>query len=112
MSFSNTDTGAKPADPYVQKNLDEPTLADKVDGLIKFVEKNKFCLLTTQTPDGLLASRCMALAGKVRAYLSSCDMLYERYTHDKGNRRTMASTSSSTPTPSPARPTTSRRTRM
>jgi len=64
MSFSNTDTGAKPADPYVEKNLDEPSLADKVDGLVKFVEKSKFCLLTTQTPNGLLASRCMALAGK------------------------------------------------
>jgi len=64
MSFSNADTGSKPADPYVEKNKQEPSLKEKVDDLVKFAEKSKFCLLTTQTPDGLLATRCMALAGK------------------------------------------------
>lgn len=33
-------------------------------------DKSQFCMMTTQTPDGLLASRCMALAAKVRC----CDV--------------------------------------
>jgi len=65
MSFSNTDTGSKPADPYVAKNTDDNlSLKDKVEDFIKFAETAKFSLLTTQTPDGKLASRAMALAGK------------------------------------------------
>ena len=68
MSFSNADTGSKPADPYTEKNKQEPSLKEKVADLNAFVDKTKFCLMTTQTPDGLLASRCMALAAKV----SSC----------------------------------------
>lgn len=66
MSYSNTDTGSKPADPYVHKNLQEPSLKEKVDDLVAFVDKCKFCMMTTKTNDGLLASRCMGLAGKVR----------------------------------------------
>ncbi|KAL9096371.1 MAG: hypothetical protein Q9165_001368 [Trypethelium subeluteriae] len=65
MSFSNTDTGDKPADPYVQKNLENPDLKDKVDDLVGFVEKSKFCMMTTRiASSGLLVSRCMALAAK------------------------------------------------
>lgn len=66
-SFSNADTGSKTADPYTEKNLQEPSLKEKVEDLLAFVDKTKFCLLTTQTVDSdLLASRAMALAAKVR----------------------------------------------
>ncbi|KAH9869224.1 hypothetical protein IAQ61_006429 [Plenodomus lingam] len=59
--FSNTDTGSKNADPYTQKNLQEPPLKEKVEDLFEFVDKTKFCLLTTQVADSdLLASRAMA----------------------------------------------------
>lgn len=64
--FSNTDTGAKPADPYTQKNLEEPSLKEKAEDLFAFIDKTKFCLLTTQVADSdLLASRAMAVAAKV-----------------------------------------------
>jgi hypothetical protein len=65
MSFSNADTGSKPADPYTAKNKDEVSLKEKVEDLIHFADKQKFCLLTTITPEGQVATRCMALAGKV-----------------------------------------------
>lgn len=65
-SFSNTDTGSKPSDPYTQKNVEEPSLKEKVEDFKQFVDKAKFCMLTTKTQEGLLASRCMALAAKVR----------------------------------------------
>lgn len=65
-SFSNTDTGSKPADPYTQKNKDEVPLKEKVEDLFKFIDNTKFCLMTTQAADSdLLASRAMALAAKV-----------------------------------------------
>jgi len=64
MSFSNADTGSKPADPYTAKNKDEVSLKEKVEDLIHFADKQKFCLLTTITPEGQVATRCMALAGK------------------------------------------------
>ncbi|KAF2839487.1 hypothetical protein M501DRAFT_953008 [Patellaria atrata CBS 101060] len=65
MSYSNTDTGGKTADPYTQKNLQDPPLKEKVEDLIRFVEKSKFCLMTTRIADsGLLVSRCMALAAQ------------------------------------------------
>jgi len=65
-SYSNADTGSKPADPYKQKNLDsEVSLTTKVEDLIAFVEKCKFCMMTTRIADsGLIVSRCMALAAK------------------------------------------------
>ncbi|CAN9392077.1 unnamed protein product [Alternaria alternata] len=63
--FSNADTGSKTADPYTQKNLEEPSLKEKCEDLLNFVDKTKFCLLTTQVADSdLLASRAMALAAK------------------------------------------------
>ena len=75
-SFSNADTGDKTADPYTAKNKEEPSLKEKVEDLLAFIEKTKFCLLTTQTANSdLLASRCMALAGKVIPDLSH----YQRY---------------------------------
>ena len=67
MSFSNTaGTGDQPADPYKAKNIEEPSLKEKFTDLISFVEKSKFCMMTTRiAPKGILVSRCMALAGKV-----------------------------------------------
>src|SRR4051794_8414036 len=46
MSFSNTDTGSKTADPYKQKNMEDPSLKEKVEDLLAFIDKPKFCLLT------------------------------------------------------------------
>jgi len=67
MSYSNTQTGDKAADPYTQKNLDDPPVEQKVKDLLAFVEKCKFCMMTTRiASSGLLVSRCMALAAKVR----------------------------------------------
>lgn len=68
MSFSNTDTGSKPEDPYKEKNKDETSLREKVEDLVNFMEKCKFAMMTTRVgSSGLLASRCMALAAKVRS---------------------------------------------
>jgi hypothetical protein len=64
-SFSNADTGSKTADPYTAKNLQDPSLKEKVEDLQTFVDKSKFCMMTTKTQDGLLASRCMAVAARV-----------------------------------------------
>ena len=81
MSFSNTDTGNKPADPYKAKNFDEPQLKEKIEDLVSFIEACKFGMMTTRIAStGLLVSRCMALAGKVSpstliqhfAYMMSC----------------------------------------
>ena len=66
MSFSNTDTGDKNADPYKEKNLDEPPLKEKIDDLVNFISTSKFGMLTTRIGStGLLASRCMSVAAKV-----------------------------------------------
>ena len=66
MSFSNTDTGDKPADPYKATNIDTPDLKTKVEELVKFAESNKVCMLVTRiASSGQLVSRAMALAGKV-----------------------------------------------
>jgi len=66
MSFSNTDTGSKTADPYTAKNQQEPSLKEKVEDFTQFVNKTKFCLLTTKSAgaDGLLVSRAMAVAAQ------------------------------------------------
>ena len=66
MSTASATLGDKPADPYTAKNLQEPSLKEKCEDLLNFVDKTKFCLLTTQVADSdLLASRAMALAAKV-----------------------------------------------
>jgi hypothetical protein len=70
--YSNTDTGSKTADPYTAKNKEEPSLKEKVEDLLKFIDNTKFCLLTTHVADSdLLASRAMALAAKVSRNMSS-----------------------------------------
>ena len=71
MSFSNTDTGDKPADPTKPANIDEPSLKEKVEDLIAFTDSCKFGMMTTRIADkgGLLVSRCMALAARVSNHL-------------------------------------------
>lgn len=72
MSFSNADTGDKPADPYKEVNKTEPGLREKVEDLVNFIESCKFGMMTTRIESsGLLVSRCMALAAKVcsKSYL-------------------------------------------
>ena len=68
--FSNTDVPSdKSADPYKATNLTEPDLKDKVQDLVSFIESCKFGMMTTRIESsGLLTSRCMALAAKVRSY--------------------------------------------
>ena len=61
----SAETGPKSQDPYVEKNQEEPSLHEKVQELGAFVDKCKFCMMTTKSQDGVLASRCMALAAKV-----------------------------------------------
>ncbi|KAL8684411.1 MAG: hypothetical protein Q9218_008306 [Villophora microphyllina] len=65
MSFSNTDTGDKPADPYKAVNKTDPELKEKIDDLVNFIETCKYGMMTTRiASSGLLVSRCMALANK------------------------------------------------
>ncbi|KAL9124375.1 MAG: hypothetical protein Q9217_006286 [Psora testacea] len=65
MSFSNADTGTKPADPYKETNMTSPDLKTKVEDLVNFMEACKFGMMTTRIESsGLLTSRCMALAAK------------------------------------------------
>ncbi len=67
-TFSNTEVPAdKPADPYTATNKTEPELKEKVQDLVSFIESCKFGMMTTRIEStGLLTSRCMALAAKVR----------------------------------------------
>ena len=108
MSFSNANTGSQAADPYKQKNQEDPPLKEKVEALTAFMDKCKFCMMTTRTADGALASRCMALAAKV---LLPSPLLETSLLTDDNYRKATVSTSSSTPTPNPVKPTTSRPTR-
>ncbi|KAF3766986.1 hypothetical protein M406DRAFT_101847 [Cryphonectria parasitica EP155] len=66
MSFSNTSTGDKPADPYKAANADtEVSLQDKVTDLSDFISACKFGMMTTrEASSGKLVSRCMAVAAK------------------------------------------------
>jgi hypothetical protein len=66
MSFSNADTGSKPADPYKAKNIDDTSIQEKVEGLSEFITSCKYGMMTTRdASSGALISRCMALAAKV-----------------------------------------------
>jgi len=65
MSFSNSNTGDKPADPYKEKNIDEVSIKEKVEDLSEFITACKFGMMTTRDgKSGALVSRCMALAAK------------------------------------------------
>ncbi len=111
--FSNTDSvpSDKPADPYKATNLTNPELPEKVQDLVKFIESCKFGMMTTRIESsGLLTSRCMALAAKVRFHsqnLSSpCIIRATMSDLQFSYRRAVESTYFSTPTLNPARRTT------
>lgn len=111
--FSNADTGNKPADPYKQANLDtEVPLEQKIKDLAGFMTSNKFSMMTTRdSKTGYLLSRCMALAATVcSSDLTSASPIPFTDTNIQQLRNPVASTYSSTPTPSPVRRTTSSRT--
>lgn len=81
-----TNTGNKPLDPYKAKNLDDPNLETKVKDLVAFVDKCKYCMMATHTPDtGLIVSRCMALAGKVSTSIH--DIVITVIDHQTGEQR-------------------------
>jgi len=65
-SYSNSNTGDKPADPYKAKNIDqEASIKKKVEDLSTFITSCKFGMMTTRDETtGALVSRCMALAAK------------------------------------------------
>lgn len=72
MSFSNTDTGSKPADPYKETNISTPDLKTKVEDLVAFIKASKFGMMTTRIESsGLLTSRAMALAATVSLFTVS-----------------------------------------
>jgi len=63
MSFSNANTGDKPADPYKKQNAEEPDLDTKVKELTDFITTAKFGMMTThEAATDNLVSRAMALA--------------------------------------------------
>jgi len=66
MSFSNANTGDKPADPYKVANADpDVPLEQKVTDLSEFITARKFGMMTTRdASSGKLVSRCMAVAAK------------------------------------------------
>lgn len=62
----NTSTGQHPVDPYMTESREDVPLPQKVEDLVDFISEVKFGMLTTHQSEGdYLASRCMALAGKV-----------------------------------------------
>jgi len=64
-SFSNANTGDKPADPYKEKNLDHVSIKEKIEDLSDFVDACKFGMMTSRDAStGHITSRCMALAAK------------------------------------------------
>lgn len=107
MSFSNTSTGDKPADPYTAANKDEPSLDDKVTTLVDFVTAAKFGMLTTRTSSGKLVSRAMAVAAKENGGI---DLLFHVCAFQEEGTlplllQTFANSSSDRPTPRATRPT-------
>ncbi len=107
--FSNTEVpGDKPADPYKATNLTDPDLKEKVQDLVTFMEYCKFGMMTTRIESsGLLTSRCMALAAKVRTrHIAS---LFTIISLDidlvSFHRKVAVSISSSTQTPNPVKQT-------
>ncbi|KAI1876710.1 uncharacterized protein JN550_000782 [Neoarthrinium moseri] len=81
-SFSNTDTGSKPADPYKAANKDEPAVEEKFQALDKFTNSCKFGMMTTRDDSsGKLVSRCMAVAAKEHG---GTDLLF--FTNTESNK--------------------------
>ena len=50
---------------YKQKNKDEPGTEEKIQDLTDFISRSKFGMMSTVSPQGLLVSRCMAVAASV-----------------------------------------------
>ncbi|KAI0892722.1 putative BLI-3 blue-light-inducible Bli-3 protein [Annulohypoxylon nitens] len=65
-TYSNANTGSKPADPYKLANKDNDIpVSEKIETLNKFVSTCKYGMMTTRDfSTGKLVSRCMALAAK------------------------------------------------
>ncbi|KAI1194497.1 pyridoxamine 5'-phosphate oxidase [Nemania serpens] len=65
-TFSNTDTGSKPADLYTHANKETAaSTQDKIAALDKFVTACKFGMMTTRDQaTGKLVSRCMAVTAE------------------------------------------------
>ncbi|KAI1086488.1 putative BLI-3 blue-light-inducible Bli-3 protein [Rostrohypoxylon terebratum] len=65
-TYSNANTGSKPADPYKIANKDDAiSVSEKIETLNKFVSSCKYGMMTTRDfITGKLVSRCMALAAK------------------------------------------------
>lgn len=105
-TFSNTDTGSKPADLYTHANKETAaSTQDKIAALDKFVTACKFGMMTTRDQaTGKLVSRCMAVTAEVvsppRFHLAE-----DAHYVDSRTRRATASIISSSPTPSPTRRT-------
>lgn len=110
-TFSNADTGSKPADPYKAKNADETSVKEKVDDLVAFIDACKFGMMTTRIESsGLLVSRCMALAAKVLLHARSPTIIPILMRSLHHCRKVVGSIFSSTPIPNQARLTTSKMT--
>lgn len=76
-TFSNADTGSKPADPYKARNIDNVSLKEKVEDLTEFIDSCKFGMMTTRDAStGNLMSRCMALAAEVITIFALSSFLY------------------------------------
>jgi general stress protein 26 len=59
------------ADPYKQKNKDEPGTKEKIEDLSAFIKSSKFGMMTTKEPNSdLLVSRAMAVAAQESAGLT------------------------------------------
>ncbi|KAI1100450.1 hypothetical protein F4804DRAFT_45674 [Jackrogersella minutella] len=81
-TFSNTDTGSKPADLYKVVNKDDnPPANDKIETLNKFVTSCAYGMMTTRdSSTERLVSRCMALAAKEKG---GVDQLFFTNTESK-----------------------------
>ncbi|KAI2465011.1 hypothetical protein F4781DRAFT_44023 [Annulohypoxylon bovei var. microspora] len=81
-TFSNADTGTKPADPYkVANKEDDVPMNEKIEILDKFVSTCKYGMMTTRDfSTGKLVSRCMAVAAKEKGGL---DQLFFTNTESK-----------------------------
>ena len=121
-------TSDKPADPYTTKAKEDVPLKEKVEEFTTFIKTCKFGMMTTRVKETQqMTSRAMALAATVRIP-NPCSSLYPTKAnlqdpitlclfhhlypsiHKPTNtasphRKTTASTSSSTQTPNPAKPT-------
>ncbi|KAI2622314.1 hypothetical protein GGR54DRAFT_629874 [Hypoxylon sp. NC1633] len=81
-TFSNADTGSKPADPYTAANKQgDLPITERIEALVKFVTSCKYGMMTTRDlSTGRLVSRCMALTAEENGGL---DQLFFTNTESK-----------------------------